>query len=63
MASDSYYLEIFPYELLLAALNGSKEAASILQHKNDGDIDGAIAESYTEAITTFNILKDRVKFS
>ena len=63
LAGDLYYLEIFPYELLLAALNGSKEAAKVLLNKNNGKIDGVIAESYAEAITTFNILKDRVKFS
>jgi hypothetical protein len=63
LESDCYYLKIFPYELLLAALNGSKDAAELLLNKNNGDIDGSVAESYTEAITTFDLLKDRVKFS
>ncbi len=57
------YIEILPYELLLAALNGSHKAVSLLFNKNNGNVDGALAESYSEAILIYNELQDSVLFS
>ncbi|MDN3653605.1 ATP-binding protein [Thalassotalea ponticola] len=59
---EKEYIEILPYELLLAALNGSQKAVSLLLNKNNGNIDGALAESYSEAILIYNELKDSVLF-
>jgi hypothetical protein len=56
--SDSLYIEIFPYELLFAALNGSNEATTLLFNRNDGNVDGALAQSYMEAISTYEQFKD-----
>jgi hypothetical protein len=61
--ADKEYIEILPYELLLAALNGSNEAVSLLFDRNNGNVDGALAESYSEAIFTYNELKGGVVFS
>lgn len=57
--SDESYLEYFPFELLLAALNGSEKARDILFSRNNGNIDGAVAEAYQEAINTY---KEAVNF-
>lgn len=59
--SDENYLEIFPYELLLAALNGSTEAAFLLLNRNEGKVDGSLAESYAQAIKTYTLLCDPAK--
>ena len=61
--TDKEYIEILPYELLLAALNGSNEAVSLLYERNNGNVDGALSESYREAIFTYNELKGGVIFS
>jgi len=60
--ADKEYVEILPYELLLAALNGSNEAVNLLFDRNNGNVDGALAESFSEAIFTYNELKDGVLF-
>jgi len=61
--ANKEYIEIFPYELLLAALNGSNEAESLLLNRNNGNVDGALAQSYNEAIFTYEELKASVMFS
>lgn len=61
LSDDYHYLEIFPYELLLAALNGSIEAANLLLDRNGGKVDGSVAQSYRDAINFYNqALNDHV---
>ena len=57
VATNRNYLEILPYELLLAALNGSDKARDLLFDKNNGKTDGAVSESYYDAISTYNQLE------
>ncbi len=61
--TDHTYLEIFPYELLFASLNGSREAAALLLGRNNGNVDGSLAESYSEAINTYHQLINGGLFS
>lgn len=59
---EKEYIEILPYELLLAALNGSHKAVRLLCNKNNSNLDGTVAESYREAILIYNTLQNSVLF-
>lgn len=52
-------LEILPYELLIAVLNGSEKSKKYLDNFFEGEYDGALAESYFDAMNTLNTLKKR----
>lgn len=54
--ANGHYLKILPYELLLAALNGSTAAATLLLDRNNGNVDGSVGESYNDAISTYKQL-------
>ena len=63
LEGNDYCLEILPYELLLAALNGSTAATTLLFDRNNGNVDGAVAESYSDAISTYKQLSVAGLFS
>lgn len=50
-------LEIYPYELLIAILNGSTEAKVLFENYLDGQVDGVVAESYRDAKNILNEIK------
>ncbi|NIY91157.1 ATP-binding protein [Vibrio diazotrophicus] len=57
LLTEPYFAEILPYELLFAALNGSKASLELLLDRNGGNVDGAVAQSYSDAIRTYEYLR------
>ena len=57
LLTDPYFAEVLPYELLFAALNGSRVSLDLLLDCNGGNVDGSVAESYSEAIRTYEYLQ------
>ncbi|WP_217519012.1 ATP-binding protein [Vibrio metschnikovii] len=63
LLTDPYFAEVLPYELLFAALNGSRVSLDLLLDRNGGNVDGSVAESYSEAIRTYEYLQSSTNFS
>ncbi|EGR1599272.1 ATP-binding protein [Vibrio parahaemolyticus] len=63
LLTEPYFAEVLPYELLFAALNGSRASLELLLDRNGGNVDGALAESYSEAIRTYEYLQSSTNFS